>query len=522
MKRLLTIMLAVCLCVTCAMAQSRLERGQAAFNKGNYSEAVTQWEAAAVVDKSLAGKAGNLIENAKKCDALRRSAESSLRAGNHDQAEAAYRQLKTLNAKDPAIASGLARCKQGKAVIAKEAEAGRYWASIKDSWNREAYEKYLSSYPNNKNASDARNMIVKLDDKQAWEIAKSSHTEEAYRKYLATSKLALFKNDAQKALEQLEEEDIWAQVKAVNTVAAYEEYCKTHSLFAAEAEAAIERIKQEECVARAEQYQQKGSYYLARKELKSALEMGTMEPATMKRYRLVDEAVLYHECMNNRRYHSSGKDDCERYLAEFCGTDNSKCTSVRKQLKRHTKLYGKDYDEYLNLGISALDLGGGGGMMYLGPRVAFTLGSWDFPVAFTVSVGAYYHMGLEPLDEDKKYEFSCWQTPLQARLKINLFGNDKLKCYLAGGASYNMNFAVKNMNEHNDEKISDNIIHRFNSSAFGEIGICGKHYELAFFYSKDLQPLFKKETAVEKYGDSKIFDVKQRFGISWAYYFNLR
>lgn len=522
MKRLLSIMFAVCLCVACAMAQSRLERGQAAFNKGNYSEAITQWEAAAVVDKSLAGKAGNLIEKAKKCNVLRSSAESSLRAGSYDKAETAYQQLKTLNAKDPAIANGLARCKQGKAAAAKEAEAGRYWASIKDSWNREAYEKYLSAYPNNKNASDARNMIAKLDDKKEWEIAKSAHTEEAYRNYLATSKLALFKDDAQKALERLKEENIWAQVKAVNTIAAYEEYCKTHSLFAAEAKVAIVRLEQADCVTRAEQHQQNGSYALARKELKSALEMGTMETVTAERYRLVDEVVLYHECMNNRRYHALGKDDCERYLKEFCGTDNSKCTSVRKQLKHHMKLYGKDYDEYLNLGISALDIGGGGSMMYMGPRIAFTLGSWDFPVAFTVSVGAYYHMGLEPLDEDEKYEFSCWQTPLQARLKVNLFGNDKLKCYLAGGASYNLNFAVKNMNEYNDEKISEDIIHRFNSSAFGEIGICGKHYELSFFYSRDLQPFFKKELAVENYGDAKVFDFNQRFGISWAYYFSLR
>ena len=67
MKRIFTACIGLCLCVATVMAQDRMSRGQSAFNRGDYEEAVTQWEAAAVVDKSLASQARQKIAKANSC-----------------------------------------------------------------------------------------------------------------------------------------------------------------------------------------------------------------------------------------------------------------------------------------------------------------------------------------------------------------------------------------------------------------------------------------------------------------------
>ena len=86
----------------------------------------------------------------------------------YDAAESAFLKLKGLNPRDPNVSDGLARCKAGKAALAKEKEAGQYWNSIKDSWERGKYERYLAQYTDNKNAGDARDMLEKIDDKEAY------------------------------------------------------------------------------------------------------------------------------------------------------------------------------------------------------------------------------------------------------------------------------------------------------------------------------------------------------------------
>lgn len=504
------------------MAQSRMSRGQTAFNKGDYAEAITQWEAAAVVDKSLEGQAKQKISRARSCSSYLSTARSSLRNGHYDAAESAFMKLKGLNPGDPNVAGGLARCKAGKAALAKEKEAGKFWDGIKDSWERNKYERYLSQYPDNKNAGDAREMLEKLDDKGAYAKADAVGTEEAYRTYLAGSKWKLHEADANMALVRLEEEKAWAQVKSLNTMEGYEEYLKGHVLHAEEAKAAIVRLEQDGLLQLAQRQAGGKMYYSARKTLEKVLELGPVGEEAAPVYARLDEELLYRECMENKTYHSSGRTDCQRYIGTYGQGNPIRRAEVQKRLNRHNRLYGKDYDEFVRLGFSAFDLGGGnGGIFYGGPRVDFTLGSWDFPVNFTVSLAAYYHLG-DNLDDDNIYKFSCWQTPLQARLKINLFGNDEVKCYLAGGASYNFNYGLKNANDNREEKLPDDLIHKTNSSVFGELGIVGKHFEVSFFYSKDLQPLFRENVFRNQFGNRKLMDFDQRFGLKWAYCFSLK
>ena len=180
MKRIFTACIGLCLCVATVMAQDRMSRGQSAFNRGDYEEAVTQWEAAAVVDKSLASQARQKIAKANSCSSYLSTARNALRGGRYDVAESAFLKLKGLNPRDPNVSDGLARCKAGKAALAKEKEAGQYWNSIKDSWERGKYERYLAQYTDNKNAGDARDMLEKIDDKEAYTKACSVGTEEAY------------------------------------------------------------------------------------------------------------------------------------------------------------------------------------------------------------------------------------------------------------------------------------------------------------------------------------------------------
>lgn len=522
MKRLCILLVWGCLCTVSVMAQSRMARGQAAFDKGDYMDAITQWEAAAVVDKSLAGQAKQKIDKARSCSNYLSTARNSLRKGYYDTAESAFMKLKGLNPRDPNVADGLARCKAGRKALAKEKEAGKFWNSIKDSWERDNYERYLSLYPGNKNAGDARKMLEKLDDKEAYAKAAAMGTEKAYREYLANSKWKLHESDAKSALTRLDDDKAWALAKVLDTKDGYEAYLKRYSLHAKEADAAIVRIQQERLLRDAQQEIRNGFYSSARMKLDEAVKLGSFDPEVGSLYARLDEEVLYYECMSNKKYHSFGRKDCSRYIDRYGNKNAARCADVQKRLKRHNRLYGKDYDEFMRLGISAFDLGGGnGGVFYGGPRVDFTLGSWDFPVNFTVSLGAYYHLG-DNLDDDEIYKFSCWQTPLQARLKINLFGNDEVKCYLAGGASYNLNYGLKNANDKQKEKkLSGDLIHKTNSSAFGELGIVVRHFEVSFFYSKDLQPLFREDVFCNQFGNHKLLRFDQRFGLKWAYYFSL-
>lgn len=120
MKRIFTACIGLCLCVATVMAQDRMSRGQSAFNRGDYEEAVTQWEAAAVVDKSLASQARQKIAKANSCSSYLSTARNALRGGRYDAAESAFLKLKGLNPRDPNVSDGLARCKAGKAALAKE------------------------------------------------------------------------------------------------------------------------------------------------------------------------------------------------------------------------------------------------------------------------------------------------------------------------------------------------------------------------------------------------------------------
>ena len=114
MKRIFTACIGLCLCVATVMAQDRMSRGQSAFNRGDYEEAVTQWEAAAVVDKSLASQARQKIAKANSCSSYLSTARNALRGGRYDAAESAFLKLKGLNPRDPNVSDGLARCKAGR------------------------------------------------------------------------------------------------------------------------------------------------------------------------------------------------------------------------------------------------------------------------------------------------------------------------------------------------------------------------------------------------------------------------
>ena len=164
MKRIFTACIGLCLCVATVMAQDRMSRGQSAFNRGDYEEAVTQWEAAAVVDKSLASQARQKIAKANSCSSYLSTARNALRGGRYDAAESAFLKLKGLNPRDPNVSDGLARCKAGKAALAKEKEAGQYWNSIKDSWERGKYERYVAEQKREKRLKTNKESLRELWD----------------------------------------------------------------------------------------------------------------------------------------------------------------------------------------------------------------------------------------------------------------------------------------------------------------------------------------------------------------------
>lgn len=521
MKQRLLLLGIACLYVLLLPAQSRVGRGQTAFNSGDYNEAITQWEAAAVVDPSVSGQTDALIKKAKRCLQLLVSGESGLQAGQYELAENAYSELKRLNPNDGRAAQGLKRCQEGKERVRQAKAAKKLWESVRLSDKKSDYEQFLKQYPQSEYEQEARKRIGEIEDTEFWRQTERLGTEQAYRDYLKKSAVGTYKTEAMNALAAIEDNRAWESARTADTRAHYEAYLKRYSKHATEARLALKRLKQLDFLERAEGYLSRSQVYLASKEIERVDSLGVIPTELADRYHAVSEKVLFQKCMDNKKYHSLGREDCERYLSLYGDSDKSRVRKVQGRLNRHNRLYGKDYDQVLNLGVSLLDIGGGnGGMLYMGPRVALRVGSWDFPVSFSVAVAAYYHTG--DLDTGNVYELGCWQTPVQGRLRINLFGSDKLKWYVAGGASYNLNYGVKNTKKNRIEEISSKVIHSTNSSAFGEIGVSGEKFEVAFFYSKDLQPFFNKEYIMQNVSNySKLWKFDQRFGVHWAYFFHL-
>ncbi len=145
---------------------------------------------------------------------------------------------------------------------AEEIEA-RIWKDAETQNTREAYETYLSQYPEGTFAEKAKAQIEELKkyaaDNDAWDKARKKDRKSAYHEYLDAFPEGQHAKDAKKRIEEIRaaekkaaaekkkkaDENDWAYAKRKHSVAAYQNYLKKHpnGRYRSEAKKRIQKIQ---------------------------------------------------------------------------------------------------------------------------------------------------------------------------------------------------------------------------------------------------------------------------------------
>lgn len=248
----------------CAWGQDYLSRGRSYYANGNYSDAITQFEAQlAYLDSKKVSKNADeyisvekLLAKAKTCSPLLRKARTAFNeaeiTGTEDAYNAAieaYERLLKLNPSDRNAKAMKAKCQKAIDGLVYEREASAAWALV-DLGEISSIESFIAKYPNSQLVASAKQQIMEINDNIAWGNASS---KEDYQKYLVDYPKGLHKEDALNYIEHWDETILWRSYASRNTIAAYNEYLQKYpaGLFVNEARQGINAIKDEEAWATA-------------------------------------------------------------------------------------------------------------------------------------------------------------------------------------------------------------------------------------------------------------------------------
>lgn len=127
-------------------------------------------------------------------------------------------------------------------------------ATTKRDWkeaNRQgtimAYEQFLQSHPDAKQASFAKRRLGKLRAEEDWKKAETMNTIGGYKDFLDKHPQSKQARQASAHLEQLESERDWEQAKSSGTIASYDGFIQKHprSKRVSEAKQELERLEAE-------------------------------------------------------------------------------------------------------------------------------------------------------------------------------------------------------------------------------------------------------------------------------------
>lgn len=164
-----------------ALAASAQDTSQAdkAFNAGKYDDAKNMYEMAASLIKDKAVR-DEVYNKAKKCTSCKNKlAEANGYFRNHDYnaANKAYKELRTLNPKDPTANSRIAEIPR---LIERAKADDAKWAEVQYSGSYERYKEYASAYPSGKHISEARERMRAFEAEEK-ERQQAAAREEALR-----------------------------------------------------------------------------------------------------------------------------------------------------------------------------------------------------------------------------------------------------------------------------------------------------------------------------------------------------
>lgn len=142
-----------------------LKQANDAFNKGKYTDAKRLYETAASLmkDASERNKVYDLAKSCTKCQNKLDEANKFYQNRQYQSALKAYKELLTLNPKDPTARSRNIQIPQ---MIEKERLDDRMWGEISQDPSYEKYKEYVDEFPNGKHVADARSYIKTIDEQR--------------------------------------------------------------------------------------------------------------------------------------------------------------------------------------------------------------------------------------------------------------------------------------------------------------------------------------------------------------------
>lgn len=267
-----------CVLMTIALSawgQDYLSRGRSYYANGNYSEAISQFEAQlAYLDSKNVSKNADeyiavekLLSKAKTCLPLFRKARTAFNDAEKVGSEEAYNlaidaydKLLKQNSSDRNAKAMKTKCQTAIKAIAYEREASEAWALV-DLGSIDSIDAFIEKYPESQLITEAKKQITDINDNVAWGKAVS---KDDYQQYLVDFPQGLHMDDAVKYIENWDETVLWKNYSSQNTVVAYNEYLGKYpnGLFVADARKGIDSIKDDEAWSKALATNTMGGYSL--------------------------------------------------------------------------------------------------------------------------------------------------------------------------------------------------------------------------------------------------------------------
>lgn len=105
-----------------------------------------------------------------------------------------------------------------------------------------AYQTFLSKYPNDEHATDAKSRVAQLQDEQAWSTAQVSSTADGYQQYLAAEPNGAHAAAARDEIASRERTVAWQNAQTNETAQSLEEFLQKYPT-GLEADRAHEKLK---------------------------------------------------------------------------------------------------------------------------------------------------------------------------------------------------------------------------------------------------------------------------------------
>ena len=580
----------------CVHAQDYEAKGDAACCDGNYEEAIIQYNAAiAMLDSRKVDPNSpeylflqKKLVNAKNCLPLKETAMKLFNLAEENKTEVAYEAAKNAfqkllqrNSQDNFARRKVVACDKGIQKIATNKADEELWAQAVQLDTKDAYRSYLNDFPAGIHASEAKTMILDIEEKELWLAAKSEGTEEAFNQYIASTITSEYVSQAKYEICRIHDDSKWEAIKDGKDEAGLIAYindttniCKQHS---SQANAYLSIIKVKRLQASGQENAKQIVQLLSQAQKEVVLDSNT------KKILEDQQAVIDYESFIENPTIESGEYYLARYSSSiyrervsdmiaqmyangftYTSTSDDFTKAMTYAISRESREYVKDMFNMVNkkrkaakrqaawedrwqFGIG-MDFDTGKSFAY-GPRLELRIGAVED--IFNFSLGAKYIMWNpgEPDNEGGKDIYrpkvGVDQVPVFAVLKFNLtdLGNANIcKLYLAAEGSYNFNLEARfkapdltgywaSLEESGyypglwkGEKVFDSaIVHPNNITTGCRVGFNWRKYDLSIYGKYDVTPMFDTEyiSTVPGYSYEVIEPIVKsrfRFGFSLIYY----